>query len=838
MTVLRYIASRDLKKQVKLLLLVTISVLLGLAPIHLLRILFDRAIPTADIILLGVLAAGLLILVTVGAVVNYHLAVMGERIKEDFMANLRADLFNRLIRTHPEFYIRQSLGQIMNRLHTGVDRLGMSVASIFTDPIVHTTTLIFYIAYLISMNWKLALLALATLPFVALLVPRINRRISEITKTWNIHMAGVITNMQESFSGIFEVQAHATFNYESQRFRSRLIKFIFPNLDRGRYYALLAVLSDLSRGVGPVLVYIYGGYLAINNQMQVGQIIAFVTTLNGLYVSVDKLINYPPLLRIAQDRFIEILEYLELPQAFAEEQNGATLEGTQIEITPQGSAISLSRITFGYDTGHPTLENISLDIGPGEHVALVGPSGCGKSTALNIMAGRLSPHSGEVRIKGRSIGELPVTSRASAIGFVGQYPFLFNGTLRDNLLYALFRSENGDPDRPITYIDPFALGQAEISGSGWLDQLLVAICQNVGLGDELFEFGLESRLPAQDANLLLEVRKALGAVLSAERSLERFDPQSYFTRATVGENLVFAPHADGQILSDDTLIRWITVARRPEVNVIDLLVEIGWASTIQDLDYLARISAENPALLAEFGIERADLEERMRLADKVRSRGLTESALGAETYNALARRGLLAVETDVERRSRIVRAREAFGIALGKRAPAQYDPDSWHDNLTVRENLLFGRANEENMSATRRINARLRDAIESAGLKERVLSAGLDFEVGERGSRLSGGQRQKVSIARVLLKRAPIMLFDEATASLDQSSALKIHNLLSERYRNCTVVAVTHQLSLLGHFDRVVVFEKGKIAEQGTETELKARGGVLSRLLSAEVIRN
>jgi ABC-type multidrug transport system fused ATPase/permease subunit len=836
MNVLRYIAGRDIKKQVKLLLLVVLSALLGLAPIHLLRILFDRAIPTGDLNLLVLLGAGLLFLVTTGVLVNFNLAVMGDRIREDFMADLRADLFARLIRAHPEFYTRQSIGQIMNRLHTGVDRLGMSVASIFTDPIVHTTTLLFYVAYLISLNWRLAMLALATLPFVALLVPRINRRISEITKIWNVHMAGVLSNMQESFSGIFEVQAHATYGYESQRFRARLIRFIFPNIDRSRYYALLAALSDLSRGIGPVLVYIYGAYLAINGQMRVGQIIAFVTTLSGLYVSVDRLINYPPLLRIAEDRFLEMLEYLKLPQAF--EESTETRSAITLERGEQVRAITLSRVTFGYDRGHPALENISLDIGLGEHVALVGPSGSGKSTALNIMAGRLLPHAGEARINGVSINACTTMFRASSIGFVGQYPFLFNGTLRDNLLYALYRGESGDPERPATYIDLSVLGLAGSPEPQALNELLVGACRDIGLGDELFEFGLEARLPAGEAGSLLAVRHSLEPLLAGERSLERFNPDAYLTRASVGENLAFAPHADGQAPTDRTLELWIEAARRPEVGLLDLLVEVGWAATIQDLDYLARIAAESPALLAEFGVDRNDLEERLRLAERARSRELTEKGLGSETYTALARRGLLAAESDGGRRARIVRARATFGAALGRLAPAQYNPKAWHDALTVRENLLFGRANESNVSAARRINARLKTAIEKAGLMERVLAAGLDFEVGERGSRLSGGQRQKVSIARVLLKNSPIMLLDEATASLDQSSAQRIHQLLSEKYRGSTVVAVTHQLSMLGQFDRVIVFEKGKVVEQGTEAELLARDGVYSRLHSAVVMRN
>ncbi|MBK7973842.1 MAG: ATP-binding cassette domain-containing protein [Deltaproteobacteria bacterium] len=193
----------------------------------------------------------------------------------------------------------------------------------------------------------------------------------------------------------------------------------------------------------------------------------------------------------------------------------------------------------------------------------------------------------------------------------------------------------------------------------------------------------------------------------------------------------------------------------------------------------------------------------MRLVDAVAGRPIDPGPLGGELTRGLVRRGLAARESDPARRTELVAARAAFSAALGPNAPRPYDPGCWHPALGVRDNLIFGHVDASHLSTTRRVNAALAQALEAAGSIDLVLRLGLDFAVGERGAKLSGGQRQKVSIARVFLKEPMVLLLDEATSALDERSARHVQQAVRAHFRGRTVVAVTHRLGELEPFDRV-----------------------------------
>jgi ATP-binding cassette, subfamily B, bacterial len=154
------------------------------------------------------------------------------------------------------------------------------------------------------------------------------------------------------------------------------------------------------------------------------------------------------------------------------------------------------------------------------------------------------------------------------------------------------------------------------------------------------------------------------------------------------------------------------------------------------------------------------------------------------------------------------------------------DPSLFHRSL--RENIRYGRVEAS--------DAEVEEAARLANADEFIaeIGEGYDAMVGERGVKLSGGQRQRIAIARVILKNAPVLILDEATSALDSITENAIQNTLDEVMHGKTVIVVAHRLSTIAHLDRILVFDKGRIIEDGSHSELLARQGAYFRLWSRQ----
>ncbi len=814
MSFVRYLLKDRPVLHAQLLGLSAASVLLGLAPFHLFRWIIDRAIPARDTRLLTWMAILLGAALLGRMLVNFAQGIVAERIRQRFISRLRRDLLAHILRVSPEFFARTPVGHVLNRIQNDPGRLGMSVGWLFVDPLVCGLTLLFYVGYMASMNVPLTLLSLALLPAVAMLLPFLNRRIARNASQLTTRLSEYSGSLQETLSSANEVQVHGTFAYEERKVGDRDDRVRSTWMEGAGYQGWMGAASDLAQGGGRALVYVCGALLAIRGGLQIGEIAAFAGLLGGLYPALDKLIKYPPLLRTASDRFREVGEYFRIPRVFAEGRPGSP--------GPSGLEIEIAGAGFAPPGGDPILRDVRARIPKGDHVALVGPSGCGKSTLLSLICGRLVPSSGSVTIGGERIEGLSREWIAAHVGVVTQHPILFHASLRTNLLYALFRCEAPSGAPPVDFVDPRPLGGDRVPALPDLDAILVRTCRDVGLTEELFDFGLQVRARIEEAREFLNLRESVRRKLAEERGVESFDVGRYLTRCSVLENLLFAPASAGE---DSELPRVLEAA---DPGLRDLLAEIGWDAIRRDLEFLVQTRERNPALLEKLGVKGAELELRRSLVERIGDRARTAESLWKEDHRELARRGLLARTEDEGVRARIVEARSRYA------GPSRYDSAKWHEGLPLRENLVFGRMDTEDRLSVRRVHAVLREGIEAAGLLDRTLALGLEFEVGEKGARLSGGQRQKVSLARVLLKEPSVLLLDEATASLDRASARHALDRIRNRFAGRTVIAVTHNLSDLETFDRILVMEKGAVVDEGTREALLKRGGVFRTLASGE----
>ena len=156
-----------------------------------------------------------------------------------------------------------------------------------------------------------------------------------------------------------------------------------------------------------------------------------------------------------------------------------------------------------------------------------------------------------------------------------------------------------------------------------------------------------------------------------------------------------------------------------------------------------------------------------------------------------------------------------------------YCPSQYLFTKSILDNILFGRVKADQAKAAEQVQQWLVELLKEEKLLDEVLDIGLDFLVGSKGDRLSGGQKQKVALARALLKKPRILILDEATASLDNTSQARIQRLLETELKGvCTVVAVMHRLDMAGSYDQIAVLKAGKIVESGQYAQLMEAKGI------------
>ena len=182
----------------------------------------------------------------------------------------------------------------------------------------------------------------------------------------------------------------------------------------------------------------------------------------------------------------------------------------------------------------------------------------------------------------------------------------------------------------------------------------------------------------------------------------------------------------------------------------------------------------------------------------------------------------------------ILNGRKGFRTWSAEQAPESvtfYNETEYIRSQSILNNIFYGSLTSDSPKIEDRVNQCIIQLLIEEDLLEQVAAIGMDFDIGNRGDKLSGGQQQKLAIARVLLKKPKVLIMDEATSALDNASQTRIQNLIEKWKGSCTVISVIHRLDLLPSFDKVAVMKSGRIVESGVPEQLLAEEGVLYELV-------
>ncbi len=379
----------------------------------------------------------------------------------DVVNAMRNDAFAAAMRQDMSFFDQYSSGRIVSRITSDTQEFG-EVLNIATDVINQLATAGILIVVLFSIDWRLALAVVVMTPLVALVALVFRRMARDVTRQSSRALAEVNKAIQEAVSGI---RVAKNFRQEQAIYDEFMqVNDQAYSINVRRAFVLANIFPTLNAlaGVGTATLVYFGGRSAIAGAISIGAWYIFVTTVDRFWFPVTNLSAF-------WSQFQAGLAATE--RVFALVDAEATVR--QSDDRPVGRLrgdIVFDHVTFRYSTQERVLDDFSLHIPPGESVALVGHTGAGKSSIIKLIARFYEFQEGAIRVDGEDIRGLDLTAYRGQLGIVSQVPFLFAGTVADNIRYAC-------PEATDARI---AATARQIGGGEWLETLPDGIASEVG----------------------------------------------------------------------------------------------------------------------------------------------------------------------------------------------------------------------------------------------------------------------------------------------------------------------------------------------------------------------
>jgi len=370
-----------------------------------------------------------------GAIVA-HLVIARQRILftgqlgQRLMNDLRIKLFTHLQRLSLDFYSRERAGRIMTRMTSDIPAMEQLIQEGVVNLAMQAATLVVVTGFLMQMNLYLTgVVLLGVVPAMVLMTLWFRRESTHRYAAVRERIADVLADLQESLSGVRIVAMHRREHYNVRRHRAVVDDYRESNLSAARVSAIYGPGADFVGAFGQIVVLVVGGWMVLEGSISVGKVAAFVLYINTFFAPIQQLVQLHTVYQQGQAAAKKLRDVFDAQPSVAEAPGAPPL-------APIEGQIEFEDVSFGYDDDRLVLHDLSFCVQPGETFALVGETGAGKSTVAKLVTRFYDPQRGHVRVDGQDLRGVQLDSLRRQLGVVPQEPFLFAGSIRDNLAFA------------------------------------------------------------------------------------------------------------------------------------------------------------------------------------------------------------------------------------------------------------------------------------------------------------------------------------------------------------------------------------------------------------------
>ena len=795
--------------------------------------------------------------------INLSKGAMGERM----LRRLRYSLFERVLRFPPFHMKNVKSAETATMIKDEVEPLGGFIGDAFVQPVFLGGQAITAMAFIVVQSFWLGLIAGGIVAVQTAIIPRLRRRLLILGKQRQLAARELAGRVGEVVDGVTVIHVHDTSNYERAEVSARLgVIFGLRYAIFKRKFAVKFMNNFLAQ-VTPFLFYLVGGYFAITGRLDIGQLVAVIAAYKDLPSPIKELIDWDQRRLDVQIKYEQVINQFDPDGLMPAELQDPNLGTDEV----LDGMLKLSNVTVNDKSGGPPLlMALNLEQPFKTHIAIVGPLGGGKEAFGRLMARFEWPDSGRINIAGHVLEDTPEAISGRRFSYLGPEAVMFQGTLFDNLVYGLkhrpLKEASYNQQELVNRKTEFVLARrtgsslddinadwidydsAGASGPEDIEDQVLRVMKIVQLDGDVYGFGLRGKIDAGNSPELseqfLEARVLMRELLRDQGMtdlIEAFDPDVYNKNASIGENLLFGTPVGDRFkeknLAGDPYIREVlrtSKLRRPllqmGVTIAETMVEIfeGLPPGHELFGQFSFISSDDLGDYEKI-VGRWNNAGHNSLSKDDRRMLLSLPFMYVEPRHRL---GLLSDElTD-----KIVWARKFFADNISEddhEFVEFYDPVRYNSEASLQDNVLFGRVGPGQSGVQSKVEKLFSEIFDKLGLLDEVYQVGLQFNVGSGGKQLSAVQRVQTALARNLLKRPDLLILNEATSVLSERLERDIIHRIREDRKDFGVISVLKSPELAEEFDYVAYLEDGKIVEQGSPAELKAKRGSYAALVAA-----
>lgn len=788
--------------------------------------------------------------------INTYKGRMGERI----MRRLRYQLFDRVLRYPLSRFRRTKASEIASMIKDEVEPMGNFIGDAFTQPLFLGGQALTGLTFIFLQNVYLGLVTLVVVLFQAWLIPRLRRRLLVLGKMRQIEARQMAGHIGEVVEGIQDVHVNDTTNRERSVLSSTLGRLFFIRFELYQRKFSVKFINNILMQFLAFIFYAAGGYLAISGRIDIGQLVAVIAAYKDLPDPIRGLIDYDQQRLTVQVRYQQITEQFAADDLTEESMQALPEESVE----PLSKGYEINNLQVIDDTGSKLIEKATADIDLGENVAVIGAVNSGATHFTEVAARILRPSSGKVELNEKPLYELPEYVTGRRLAYIDGSAYFPQQTVYDALTYVLKNQPLDEPELDEEQKKEFERAQFEAKRSGnsmlnenanWIDMERIgasdpadlekqihAILVDTDLEADIRALGLRGTLdpdkhPEMAENLIEARRRFRDQLddLGFSGIVEPFDPERYNEQATIGENILFGtatmPAYQPANLAGNALARVVL-----EKSGIDkAMFEMGKEVAATTVELFGDLSEHNPFFDQLTYMEPDQIPEYRAILNRIGDKPMGEVPKADQEmilrlpFAYTESRNRLGLLTD-ELKEGILQARGNMKEALEglETNPVSfYDPESYNPAASVLDNVLLGRVSASVAGAQEQVTDAIRNLLAEMDLTDDIFRIGLDFNMGTGGKRLSETQRQKLHLARALLKKPDFLIVNQGLNTLDARTQKQLLDMVLAKSKGSDghkfgVIWTPTNTTFAKSFDRIMVFKQGTLVADGSPTQLES----------------